>query len=179
MPKAITMQKIEGGIPGKVYYPLEITEHITPPLSPTSLLIQIHSTALNHRDFFLRQHLYPAPSFTTPMLGDACGVVSKVGSEADQKWLGKRVILTPGRGWKDDPFGPEDEGGVKILGGTSSIPIGTLIEEVVIEQDEVEEAPGHLSDAEAAALPITGLTGWRALITKGGRAIMGRAGIFC
>ncbi|QSZ30228.1 hypothetical protein DSL72_004750 [Monilinia vaccinii-corymbosi] len=168
MPKAITMQKIEGGKPGMVYYPLEITNHTTPPISPTSLLIQIHSTALNHRDLFLRQHLYPTPSFTTPILADACGVVSKVGSSADKSWLGKRVILTPGRGWKDDPFGPEEEGGYRILGGTNTIHIGTLIEEVVIEQEEVEEAPGHLSDAEAAALPLTGLTGWRALVTKGG-----------
>ncbi|KAB8297787.1 hypothetical protein EYC80_001586 [Monilinia laxa] len=167
------MQKIEGGKPGKVYYPLEITTHTTPPLSPTSLLIQIHSTALNHRDLFLRQHFYPAPSFTTPILADACGIVSKVGSSADKSWLGKRVILTPGRGWKDDPFGPEEEGGYKILGGTSTIPIGTLIEEVVVEQEEVEEAPGHLSDAEAAALPLTGLTSWRALVTKGGEGNYG------
>lgn len=102
------------------------------------------------------------------MLADACGLVTKVGSAADKSWLGKRVILTPGRGWKDDPCGPEEEGGYKILGGTSTIPIGTLIEEVVVEQDEVEVAPRHLSDAEAAALPLTGLTGWRALVTKGG-----------
>ncbi|RAL65698.1 hypothetical protein DID88_005366 [Monilinia fructigena] len=40
------MQKIEGGKPGKVYYPLEVITHTTPPLSPTSLLIQVHSTAL-------------------------------------------------------------------------------------------------------------------------------------
>ncbi|KAF7861659.1 uncharacterized protein EAF02_010613 [Botrytis sinoallii] len=173
MPRAITMQKIEGGKPGKVYYPLEVTQHATPSLSPTSLLIQIHTVALNHRDLFLRQHLYPSPSFTTPLCADACGYVSQIGSAASKSWLGKRVILTPGRGWHSDPFGPEDAGGYKILGGTSTIPIGTLIEEVVIEQEEVEEAPAHLSDEEAAALPLCGLTGWRALVVKGGEGNMG------
>ncbi|KAF7860357.1 hypothetical protein EAF04_008484 [Stromatinia cepivora] len=173
MPKAITMQKIEGGKPGQVYYPLNLTNHTTPPLTPTSLLIQIHTTALNHRDLFLRQHLYPSPSFTTPLLADACGIVSQIGKEADGKWLGKRVILTPGRGWRDDPCGPEDVDGYKILGGTSSIPIGTLIEEVVIEQEEVEEAPAHLTDVEAAALPLVGLTAWRALVVKGGEGNIG------
>ncbi|KAM3086328.1 hypothetical protein ACMFMG_000464 [Clarireedia jacksonii] len=170
MPKVITMQKIEGGKPGKVYYPLEVREHATPSLKPNDLLIQIHSTALNHRDLFLRQHLYPAPSWDVPMGADACGIVKEVGPNADKKWLGKRVILTPGRGWKDSPFGPEDPKGYQILGGTSTIPIGTLCEEVVVDAEEVEEAPAHLSDAEAAALPLTGLTGWRALITKGGEA---------
>lgn len=39
---------------------------------------------------------------------------------------------------------------------------------------EVELAPEHLSDAEAAALPLTGLTAWRALVSKSGNAEKGR-----
>jgi NADPH:quinone reductase-like Zn-dependent oxidoreductase len=31
-----------------------------------------------------------------------------------------------------------------------------------------------MSDTEAAALPLTGLTGWRALVTKSGNAMSGR-----
>ena len=34
--------------------------------------------------------------------------------------------------------------------------------------DETAPCPPHLSGAEAAALPLTGLTGWRALVTKSG-----------
>ena len=44
----------------------------------------------------------------------------------------------------------------------------------MVDQDEVEEAPPHLSPAEAAALPLTGLTGWRALVSKSGNAERGR-----
>jgi NADPH:quinone reductase-like Zn-dependent oxidoreductase len=43
-----------------------------------------------------------------------------------------------------------------------------------VEEDEVELAPEHLTPAEAAALPLTGLTGWRALMSKSGNAEKGR-----
>ena len=40
--------------------------------------------------------------------------------------------------------------------------------------NDVELAPEHLSDVEAAALPLTGLTAWRALMTKSANAEPGR-----
>ncbi|KAL2065999.1 hypothetical protein VTL71DRAFT_2070 [Oculimacula yallundae] len=173
MPKAIVMQHVEGK-PGKVYYPLQIKDVPSPQPGPNDLTIKIHSAALNHRDFFLRQALYPSPSFDVPLLADGYGVVTAVGSSASKSWLGKAVILTPGRGWKDSPDGPEAPTGYSILGGTKTIPLGTLQEVLCIHEDEVEEAPAHLSAAEAAALPLTGLTGWRAFMTKSGNAEKGR-----
>lgn len=88
--------------------------------------------------------------------------------------MNKHVVLNPGSGWKDDPEGPEDPKGYAILGGTKMNPLGTLQEEVVIAASELEEAPSHLSSAEAAALPLTGLTAWRAMVTKSGNAKPGR-----
>lgn len=55
-----------------------------------------------------------------------------------------------------------------MLGGTKGLPSGTLQERIVVDAKDVEDAPEHLSDAEAAALPLTGLTAWRAVWTKGG-----------
>ena len=52
--------------------------------------------------------------------------------------------------------------------------VGTAQEVVVLPETEVELAPEHLNDAQAAALPLTGLTAWRALVTKSGEAIEGR-----
>ncbi|CZS88375.1 related to alcohol dehydrogenase [Rhynchosporium agropyri] len=173
MPKAIVMQHIEGK-PGKVYYPLVIKDIPTPSPGPKDLTIQIHAAALNHRDFFLRQALYPSPSFDVPLLADGYGIVTAVGTSASKSWLGKKVILTPGRGWKDSPDGPESPSGYAILGGTKTFPLGTLSEVVVVSEDEVEPAPTHLSSAENAALPLTGLTGWRAFMTKSRNAEKGR-----
>jgi NADPH:quinone reductase-like Zn-dependent oxidoreductase len=128
------------------------------------------AASLNHRDLFLRQHLYPGLTFDVPLCADGVGTVVSVGPDVQnpQQWHGKRVILNPGTGWKEDPDGPEDPTGYKILGGTKFEPRGTLQEFVTADESEVEEAPAHLSDAEAAALPLTGLTAWRALITKAG-----------
>ncbi|RDW69237.1 hypothetical protein BP6252_08257 [Coleophoma cylindrospora] len=173
MPKSITIKQIDGK-PGQVYYPLALNTVAQPTPGPNELLISIQAAALNHRDLFLRQHLYPSPSFTTPLLADGYGVVTSVGPGASQSWIGKAVILTPGRGWKDAPEGPEAPTGYAILGGTKTCPVGTLQEVVCVHEDEVEEAPLHLSPAEAAALPLTGLTGWRALVSKSGNAEPGR-----
>lgn len=83
-------------------------------------------------------------------------------------------MLNPGLGWKDSVEGPEDPAGYQILGGTKTNPSGTLAEFIVADAGEVEEAPGHLSDAEAAAFPLAGLTAWRALFVKSGNAVAGR-----
>ena len=37
-----------------------------------------------------------------------------------------------------------------------------------MDEDDVVPAPEHLSAVEGAALPLVGVTGWRALVTKGG-----------
>ena len=167
MPKAITISKIDGK-PGQVYYPLSLDE--VPKSSPKGkeVVIKIHAAALNHRDLFIRQHLYPGTAFGVPLLADGCGTVVAVGNDADPKWKGKRVVVNPGTGWKDSMEGPEDKGGYKILGGTKLNANGTLQEYMCIEQGELEEAPQHLSSVEAAAFVLTGLTAWRAVMVKCG-----------
>jgi NADPH:quinone reductase-like Zn-dependent oxidoreductase len=84
------------------------------------------------------------------------------------------VILTPGRGWASSPDGPDSPSGYAILGGTKHLPQGTAQDVLCVPESEVEEAPEHLSDAEAAALPLTGLTAWRAFVVKSGNAVAGR-----
>lgn len=95
-------------------------------------------------------------------------------SPAAQAWLNKRVVLNPGTGWKNDPEGPEHPKGYAIMGGTKSNPRGTLQDVCAIDVAELEECPEHLSDEEAAALPLTGLTAWRAFQVKSGNAVAGR-----
>lgn len=51
---------------------------------------------------------------------------------------------------------------------------GTLADVVTLDASELEECPEHLSDEEAAALPLTGLTAWRAFHVKSGNAVAGR-----
>lgn len=167
MPKSISISKIDGK-PGKVYYPLSLDEKPKPSPKQGEVVLKIHAAALNHRDLFLRQHLYPGISFGVPLLADGCGTVVEIGQGVDSSWKGKRVLVNPGEGWKDSPEGPEEKGGYRILGGTKLVPNGTLQEYMLVRVTELEEAPPHLSNVEAAAVPLTGLTAWRAVMVKCG-----------
>ncbi|KAI0175900.1 NAD(P)-binding protein [Hypoxylon sp. FL1284] len=169
MPQALTIKKIDGK-PGKVWYPLQIKEVPKPAPGPNEVLVRLHAAALNHRDFFIRQHLYPGISFEHPMLADGYGTVEAAGAGAGSL-VGQRVVLTPCRGWAASPDGPEDAAAFTVVGSAALTPAGTAQDYVVVPATEVEPAPPHLSAHEAAALPLVGLTGWRALVTK---ALRGR-----
>ena len=169
MPKSISIS------PAKDYYALILKEVPTPIPKPHEVLLKIVTAALNHRDVYIRQNLYPAISFDTPLLADGCAVVlphpnSAAGSSSLP--IGQRVLINPGVGWVSDPVGPE--GSFAVLGGTSTTPLGTLQEMIAMPADDVALAPEHLSDAEAAALPLTGLTAWRAFNSKSNNAEPGR-----
>src|ERR1700753_1414118 len=111
MPAGISIRKVEGK-PGEVYYPLERITFPSPSPSSKQVKIRISAAALNHRDLFIRQHLYPGIEFGVPLGADGCGYVVQTGSGSEaKKWKGKRVILNPGTGWKDDPDGPESPKG--------------------------------------------------------------------
>lgn len=171
MPTALHVRQIEGK-PGSVYYPLETKSYQTPSLKSNQVLVQIHSAALNHRDLFIRQHLYPGIDFKVPLCADGCGTVVSTGSDScASAWKGKRVIINPGTGWESDPAGPEHPKGYAIVGGTKVNPNGTAVTEYVSDESELEEAPSHLGDYEAAALPLAGLTAFRATHTKAREAM--------
>lgn len=167
MPSALTIRKIDGK-PGSVYYPLEITNLPLPIPSANDLTISMHAFSLDHRDLFIRQHLYPGTTFNVPLSANGVGIVSSTGASS---FSGKRVILNPAHGWEDDADGPENPKGIAILGGTKIIALGCATTTLVVSADEVALAPEHLSDAEAAALPLVGLTAWRATMVKAAKAM--------
>ncbi|CAG8053356.1 unnamed protein product [Penicillium salamii] len=171
MPYAVTIKESPGN-PGKVYHPLHLKDVPMPRPSEHQVLIRLEAAALNHRDIFIRRSLYPGVAFDVPLFADGCGVVEGAGTEElAQKWRGKRVVLTPGQGWEISSLGPERS--YTVRGGTRNAPEGTLQEWIAVDEREIEEAPGHLTAIEAASLPLTGLTAWRALMTKGENAATG------
>ncbi|KAI0396211.1 NAD(P)-binding protein [Xylariaceae sp. FL0594] len=174
MSRSLTLRKIDGK-PGQVYYPLHINQKPKPVPGPGEVLVRLHAAALNHRDHFQRQHLYPGLSFEHPILADGCGVVESAGPDTQSAaaLVGKRVIVTPSRGWESAPEGPDAGAVFTVTGGVAATDCGTAQDYLVVPEGEVELAPEHLSTTEAAALPLVGLTGWRALVTKSGNARTG------
>ncbi|KAI5866949.1 oxidoreductase [Durotheca rogersii] len=174
MPRTLTIKKVDGK-PGQVYYPLQLNEVPRPVPGPKEVLVRLHAAALNHRDLFIRQQLYPGISFEQPLLADGVGTVVEAGADVDpavaRSLLRARVLLTPSRGWAADPRGPEDPNpaSFSVVGGSALLPpgSGTAQDYALLDPAELEPAPPHLTAAEAAALPLVGLTAWRALVTKG------------
>ncbi|OAA70649.1 Alcohol dehydrogenase superfamily, zinc-containing [Cordyceps fumosorosea ARSEF 2679] len=169
MPRALTLDAGEGGRPGKVYYPLQVKQVPRPKPGSNEVLVRIKAAALNHRDLWARRHLYPGLSLENPLLADGAGVVVELGPDVKRtSLLNQAVILTPMRGWEADPVAPEDPHRFAVIGASLLCDAGTGQDYLAVPEDEVEPAPAHLTPAECAALPLCGLTGWRALVSKAG-----------
>lgn len=138
------------------------------------MLIQFKAAALNHRDLFIRQHLYPGLAFNKALLGDGFGTVLEEGPNCKRGLVGVDVIAAPMRGWESDPMGPPPGENFHVAGGTEHSDSGCARDYAVFPEAEVERAPAHLNPVQAAALPLAGLTGWRAFVTKSGAAEKGK-----
>ncbi|KAF8584108.1 NAD(P)-binding protein [Ramaria rubella] len=143
-----------------IFHNARIVQRPIPPLKDSEVLVQMGAVAFNHRDLWLRKNQYPGISLGTVLGADGAGTVVDSGRPNDAL-IQRRVFLTPSRGWKSDPMGPEGE--FAVIGGVKASAIGTFSEYVVVERDEILETPDHLDDEHAAAWPLAGVTAWRAL----------------
>ena len=76
-------------------------------------------------------------------------------------WVGKEVVLCPSLKWGDNPSYQAMD--YTILGMPTQ---GTAATEICVPIGNMAEKPNHLSNVEASAIPLAGLTAWRAVSTK-------------
>lgn len=138
--------------------PIQLKDVDKPEASGNECVVKISAAALNRRDQWIREGMYPGIQFGTVLGSDGCGVVE----EGPQEWIGKKVIINPNVNWGDNPEVQSAE--YSVLGMPSN---GTLAEYIKIPTHRLHEKPAHLSNEEAAALPLAGLTAFRATIKKG------------
>ncbi|KAI7889545.1 uncharacterized protein EV154DRAFT_514123 [Mucor mucedo] len=145
----------------KFKYGLELKTAAIPEPTSEQSLVKIQATSLNHRDLWILKGMYPGIVLGSVLGSDAVAYIIK--NPSSQLSLGQRVVINPSIGWIADERGPETK--LAILG---LLPCpGTLTEEpIAIHHDDIVPCPPHLSDAEAACLPIAGVTAYRALFTK-------------
>jgi NADPH:quinone reductase-like Zn-dependent oxidoreductase len=84
-----------------------------------------------------------------------------VGPNADAKLLGKEVVINPGLDWGDDNRVQSSR--FRILGLPDD---GTYAEMVKVPGSSVYPKPTGWSWEEAAALPLAGLTAYRAVVSR-------------
>jgi len=145
--------------PGKI----EISEMPKPILGPGQVLIRIKSATLNRRDQWIREGKYPEIKFGVILGSDGCGVVEEVYDEVNRPWVGHEVVINPNNDWGDNP--EVQSGRYSILGMPKH---GTFADYIAVNVDRIQHKPSHLDHRQAAALPLGGLTSYRALFRKGG-----------
>jgi len=134
-----------------------------PQPTPTKgqVLIQLKAAAINHRDVYITQGLYPG--VVTPIIlgSDGTGEIVQLGEGIDPSWLHESVVLNPSIGW-EDALGVQPEE-YQILGMPQN---GCFAEYIAVDLKQVHKKPKHLSSEQAAALPLAGLTAYRALFSR-------------
>jgi zinc-binding alcohol dehydrogenase/oxidoreductase len=126
------------------------------------ILVRVKRAAFNRRDVFITQGLYPGIALPRTLGSDGAGEVAALGSGASGPAVGTPVVIDPMLGWGPDPAVWDKAS--SILGMPRD---GTFAEYVVVPAGNVHPKPAHLSDDEAAAIPLAGLTAYRALVTRG------------
>jgi NADPH:quinone reductase-like Zn-dependent oxidoreductase len=131
---------------------LRVEEAADPAPRPGWVTVALKASALNWHDVLVRQGRYGS---ALPHIPGADGA----GIRAD---TGAPVVIIPSLWWGADESAPAD--GWQILGDREP---GTYAERVRVPEECVVPKPAGLSWPEAAALPLAGLTTYRALFTRG------------
>lgn len=142
--------------------PLALRE--CPSLEPKQgqVVVQLNAAALNRRDYWITQGLYPGIKMPVTLGSDGAGVVRQVGDGVDASWKGREVMIYPGLDWGNSE--KVQSKGFHVLGMPTD---GTFASEVAVLASQIYTRPVHLNWHEAAALPLAGLTAYRALFIQG------------
>jgi NADPH:quinone reductase len=127
----------------------QLGERPKPEVKAGQLLIQVAASSVNPVDAKIRSGALPAiaPELPAILHGDVAGTVAAVGEGVAG-------------------FKPGDEV-YACAGGFQGLD-GALAEFMVADADLVAPKPAKLSLAEAAALPLVGITAWEALVERAG-----------
>ena len=131
-----------------------------PEPGPGEVRIRLKTAALNRRDTSQRKNA--ASPFPFIPGSDGAGLVDQVGDGVADLDVSAEVVVFPSLGWFSGEEAPPPA--FQILGGPTN---GTYAEMIVVPRANVFPKPPALSWEEAAALPLAGLTAWRALFTRG------------
>jgi NADPH:quinone reductase-like Zn-dependent oxidoreductase len=142
---------------------LEIAEVADPEPAAGEALVRLRAAALNHRDVWIKVGQYAGLKWPCTPGSDGAGVVVAAGAGVDPAWLGREVIINPSFDWGESERAQGKE--FKILGLPRD---GTLAEMIAVPVTQLTAKPKHLAWEEAAALPLAGLTAWRAVSSRGG-----------
>lgn len=131
--------------------PLVLDEVTEPVPVHGEVVVNLRAAALNHRDVWIRKGQYARIRLPAILGSDGSGFIGD-----------RPVVINPGMNWGNDP--EVQSGDFHILGMPTS---GTFAQRVVVPESQVYPMPDHLSFEEAAAIPLAGVTAFRAAVRQG------------
>ena len=149
---------MQAAILQEINQPLVIGQRETPKPKAGEVLVRLKAAALNRRDYWITQGLYPGIHSGVIQGSDGAGIVEAVGSEVDMHWVDREVVINPGLEWGDNHQVQSEQ--FHILGMPTD---GTFAEAIVVPVSAIYEKPSHLDWQQAAALPLAGVTAYRAV----------------
>jgi NADPH:quinone reductase-like Zn-dependent oxidoreductase len=142
---------------------LEEIERPRPEPEPGQVLVRLKAASINYRDLALFRGEYGnPPKFPLVPLSDGAGEVVSVGEGVTRFQPGDRVVFAMRPLWSEGR--PARQAITNSLGMTFD---GVLSEYRVADEHHVVRTPPHLTDEQAASLPIAAVTAWEALINGG------------
>lgn len=138
-----------------------LTDVAMPEPAPGQVRVRLYASALNRRDVWITLGKYPGIRLPCILGSDGAGVVEKLGPGVAADLLGQEVVIYPAYDWGEDPRFPSPA--FRILGMPDP---GTFAEYLCVPAEHVFPKPTFLNWEQAAALPLAGLTSWRALMTQ-------------
>jgi NADPH:quinone reductase-like Zn-dependent oxidoreductase len=139
-------------------------ERARPEPAAGQLLVRVKAASINYRDLALIRGDYGSGhQFPLIPLSDGAGEVVSVGEGVTRYKAGDRVIFAMRPLWQNGV--PTRKAITTSLGMTLD---GVLAEYKVADEAHVVRTPAHLTDEQAASLPIAAVTAWSALVIGGG-----------
>lgn len=154
--KAIILPEIGG--PDRLHF----TEVPTPEPGPGQIRVRLHASAINRRDVWITLGQYPGIRPPCFMGSDGAGVIDRVGAGVAADCIGQEVVIYPAYDWGPNPRFPNPN--FRVLGMPDP---GTFAEFICVPAGHVLPKPDFFNWEQAAAVPLAGLTAWRALMTQG------------
>jgi NADPH:quinone reductase-like Zn-dependent oxidoreductase len=142
---------------------IEVTDLPEPVPAAGEVRVALQAAALNHRDVWIKTGQYAGLVWPCVPGSDGAGIVTAVGMGVDPAWVGREAIVNPSFAWGGSERAQGT--GFSILGLPRA---GTFAEAIVVPVEQVAAKPAHLTWHEAAALPLAGLTAYRALFARAG-----------
>lgn len=140
---------------------LQVKTMPEPEAKEGEVVVRLKVAGLNRRDLYIEGRVGVKDD---PLIlgSDGAGVIEVIGDGVADWQVGDEVIINPSLGWEKNSAVPPE--GYEILGMPDH---GTLAEKIAISATQIEKRPAALTWEQSGVLALAGLTGYRALFTRG------------